>query len=73
MYASTSTRSLLHQHQLTYTSYIRQVALRERLAERRKNKLAALRRKHESEISREMVTQKEEYDQIHNEKVLTHH
>ena len=32
--------------------------------------MAALRRKQEGEISREMVTQKEEYDQIHNEKVL---
>ena len=31
--------------------------------------MAALRRKQEGEISREMVTQKDEYDQVHNEKV----
>ena len=41
-----------------------QMALRDRLADRRKRKLADLRRRQEMEITKEMLMQKKELDEI---------
>ena len=46
-----------------------QLSLRERLAEKRKRKMADLRRKQEAELTREMLTQKKELDEIRTTKV----
>ena len=45
-----------------------QLSLRERLAERRKRKMADLRRKQEAQLTKEMLTQKKEIDEIRTSK-----
>ena len=46
-----------------------QIALREKLAENRKRKMAQLRRKQETELTKEMLEQKSELDEVKSKKV----
>lgn len=47
----------------------KQLQMREKLSEKRKQKMEALRRKQEAEITREMLMQKKEMDEIKAKKV----
>lgn len=47
--------------------------LRAKLAEKKKKKLEALQRKQENEMSRELLEQKKEFDEVRNEQVIVCH